>query len=54
MSSIRQSLTPLLERRALEITKLRAEVTQLKETVAERDARIAKLEAELAAAKKKK
>jgi len=45
-SSSRQTTTPLLERRAREITNLRTEVATLK-------ARVAELEAELAAAKKK-
>jgi hypothetical protein len=45
-SSLRQTQTPLLERRAAEITRLLAEVSTLKKRVTE-------LEAELAAAKKK-
>ena len=47
MSTIRQTLTPLLERRQLEITKLRSEL-------AAANTRIAELEAQLEAAKKKK
>lgn len=46
-SSIRQTLTPMLERKNLEITRLRAELDKA-------NARIAELEAELEIAKKKK
>lgn len=46
MSSARQNTMPLLERRNLEITRLRAKVTKLEERVAE-------LEAALESAKKK-
>lgn len=46
-SSLRQTQTPLLERRAAEIARLLAEVTKLK-------ARVAELESELEAAKKKR
>jgi hypothetical protein len=57
MSSSRQTLTPLLERRQLEITKLRAEVTALKAEAAQVEplkARVAELEALLMATKGKR